>query len=70
MALAKFMLKTLPGIDRPAIAALTPTRRSETVFLDLGANAECDADNLVQFAVMGRCTPARCSGSPSPRSVC
>jgi glycerol-3-phosphate acyltransferase PlsX len=53
MALAKFMLKTLPGIDRPAIAALTPTRRSETVFLDLGANAECDADNLVQFAVMG-----------------
>ena len=43
-----------PARDRPAaIAALTPTRRSETVFLDLGANAECDADNLVQFAVMG-----------------
>jgi glycerol-3-phosphate acyltransferase PlsX len=53
MALSKFVLKTLPGIDRPAIASLMPTRRSEAVFLDLGANAECDAANLVQFAVMG-----------------
>ncbi len=53
MALAKFVLKTLPGIERPAIASLMPTRRRETVFLDLGANAECDAANLVQFAVMG-----------------
>jgi len=53
MALAKFVLKTLPGIERPAIASLMPSRRSETVFLDLGANAECDAENLVQFAVMG-----------------
>jgi glycerol-3-phosphate acyltransferase PlsX len=53
MVLAKFVLKTLPGIDRPAIASLMPTRRGETVFLDLGANAACDADNLVQFAVMG-----------------
>jgi glycerol-3-phosphate acyltransferase PlsX len=53
MALAKFVLKTLPGIERPAIASLMPTRRSAAVFLDLGANAECDAANLVQFAVMG-----------------
>ena len=53
MALAKFGLKTLPGIERPAIGSLMPTRRRETVFLDLGANAECDAENLVQFAVMG-----------------
>lgn len=53
MALSKFVLKTLPGIGRPAIAALMPSRRSETVFLDLGANAECDAADLVQFAVMG-----------------
>jgi phosphate acyltransferase len=53
MALAKFVLRTLPGIERPAIATLMPSRRSETVFLDLGANAECDAENLVQFAVMG-----------------
>lgn len=53
MALSKFVLKTLPGIERPAIGALMPTRKRETVFLDLGANAECDAENLVQFAVMG-----------------
>lgn len=53
MALSKFGLKTLPGIERPAIASVMPTRSSSTVFLDLGANAECDAENLVQFAVMG-----------------
>ncbi len=53
MALAKFALKTLPGIERPAIATLMPTRRAEAVVLDLGANTECDAANLVQFAVMG-----------------
>jgi glycerol-3-phosphate acyltransferase PlsX len=53
MALSKFVLKTLPGIERPAIGSLMPTKRRETVFLDLGANAECDAENLVQFAVMG-----------------
>ncbi len=53
MALAKFMLKTLPGIERPAICSVMPTRTTPTVFLDLGANAECDAENLVQFAVMG-----------------
>ena len=53
MAMAKIVLKTLPGIDRPAIATLFPTRRGETVMLDLGANVECDAENLVQFALMG-----------------
>src|SRR5207244_7487648 len=53
MAIAKFVLKTLPGIDRPAIAAFFPTRRGESVMLDLGANIECDAENLVQFALMG-----------------
>ena len=53
MAMAKMALKTLPGIDRPAIAAVFPTRRSESVMLDLGANVECDADNLMQFSVMG-----------------
>ncbi len=53
MALAKHVLKTLPGIDRPAIATYFPTTRGESVMLDLGANVECDADNLVQFAVMG-----------------
>ncbi|MQX35252.1 phosphate acyltransferase PlsX [Roseospira navarrensis] len=53
MAMAKLVLRTLPGIERPAIAALMPTQRGDCVMLDLGANAECDADNLVQFAIMG-----------------
>jgi len=53
MAMAKFALKMLPGIDRPAIASFFPTRRGESVMLDLGANIECDAENLVQFALMG-----------------
>jgi len=53
MAIAKFVLRTLPGIDRPAIASFLPTMRGETVMLDLGANIEVDANNLVEFAVMG-----------------
>lgn len=53
MAMGKFVLRTVPGIDRPAIATYMPTRRGEAVMLDLGANVECDENNLVQFAVMG-----------------
>jgi glycerol-3-phosphate acyltransferase PlsX len=53
MAMAKFVLKTMPGIDRPAIASYFPTSRGESVMLDLGANVSCDATNLCQFAVMG-----------------
>lgn len=53
MAIAKFVLKTLPGIDRPAITAFYPTQKGEACMLDLGANLQCDAKNLVQFAVMG-----------------
>jgi len=53
MAMAKYVLKTLPGIDRPAIATFFPTSRGESVMLDLGANVDSDAENLVQFAVMG-----------------
>lgn len=53
MAMAKVVLRTLPGIDRPAIAGLGPTMRGRFVMLDLGANVECTADNLVQFALMG-----------------
>jgi glycerol-3-phosphate acyltransferase PlsX len=53
MAMARFSLKMFPGIDRPAMASLVPTRRGESVMLDLGANIECDAENLVQFALMG-----------------
>lgn len=53
MALAKFILRTMQGIDRPALASLIPTSRGESVMLDLGANVECDENNLVQFAIMG-----------------
>lgn len=53
MAMAKVVLRTLPGIDRPALLSFFPTLRGESVMLDLGANIECDASNLVQFAVMG-----------------
>ena len=53
MAISKVVLRPLPGIDRPAIAGVFPTLRGESVVLDLGANIDCDANNLVQFAVMG-----------------
>jgi len=53
MAMSKLVLKTLPGISRPAIAGVIPTRRGESVFLDLGANIECGPENLIEFALMG-----------------
>jgi len=54
MAMSKLALRTMPGIDRPALAALLPTLGdNDLVMLDLGANTECDTRNLVQFAVMG-----------------
>lgn len=53
MGMAKLILKMVQGIDRPAIASLIPTKKSPIVMLDLGANSECNAENLVQFAVMG-----------------
>jgi phosphate acyltransferase len=54
MAMAKLALRTMPGIDRPALAAFFPTLGdNDVVLLDLGANTECDARNLIQFAVMG-----------------
>ena len=55
MAMSKLIMRALPGIDRPAICGLFPTRRGETCMLDLGANAVCDARNLVEFAIMGEC---------------
>ncbi|CAM3156091.1 phosphate acyltransferase [Pseudomonas floridensis] len=53
MALSRFVLKTLPGIDRPAMIAAIPTRTGYCQLLDLGANVDCSADTLYQFAVMG-----------------
>ena len=66
MAMAKFVLKTLPGIDRPAMASFFPTQRGESVMLDLGANAECQPENLVQFAVMGAVFARAILGLPEP----
>lgn len=53
MGIAKFVLKTLPGIDRPAISTTIPSVTGHTHMLDLGANVDCSADHLFQFAVMG-----------------
>lgn len=53
MAMSKFMLRTMEGIDRPALVGTFPTLRGQCVVLDLGANVECDANNLVEFAIMG-----------------
>ncbi len=68
MAMAKLALRTMPGIDRPALAALLPTLGdSDLVMLDLGANTECDAQNLVQFAVMGSAYARTVLGLKRPR---
>jgi glycerol-3-phosphate acyltransferase PlsX len=53
MAIAKFVLKTIPGIDRPAIISPVPSKTGHTHVLDLGANVDCTAEHLFQFAVMG-----------------
>ncbi len=66
MAMAKLALRTLPGINRPAIASTFPTQRGESVMLDLGANTVCDADNLVQFAVMGAAFARSIQGQRRP----
>ncbi len=53
MAITRFVLKTLPGIDRPAILSVLPSQSGGTYVLDLGANVDCSAENLLQFAIMG-----------------
>ena len=68
MAMSKLALRTMPGIDRPALAALLPTLGdNDLVMLDLGANTECDAQNLVQFAVMGAAYARVVLDLPRPR---
>ena len=68
MAMSKLALRTMPGIDRPALAALLPTLgNNDVIMLDLGANTECDAQNLVQFAVMGAAYSRCVLGIASPR---
>lgn len=67
MGTAKFVLKTLPGIERPAICAALPTRHGVVYTLDLGANAECTPQHLLQFAIMGAmlCTAVEGKVNPS-----
>jgi glycerol-3-phosphate acyltransferase PlsX len=68
MAMSKLALRTMPGIDRPALAALLPTLgETDVIMLDLGANTECDAQNLVQFAVMGAAYARTVLSLSSPR---
>jgi phosphate acyltransferase len=67
MATARFVLKTLPGIDRPAIVSAIPSANGHVHMLDLGANAECSAEMLVQFAVMGCALVTAVYGIERPR---
>lgn len=67
MATARFVLKTLPGIDRPAIVQTLPALRGHTHVLDLGANVDCTPEQLVQFAVMGSIMVTALEGTPRPR---
>ena len=66
MAIARFVLKTLPGIDRPAIASQLPTQRGATLVLDLGANVNCSSEQLVQFAAMGSALASAVDGIERP----
>ena len=66
MGTAKFVLKTLPGIDRPAICAVLPTRTGKVYALDLGANADCTPEHLQQFAIMGATLVRALEDKPHP----
>jgi len=68
MAISRFVLKMLPGIERPAIASFLPTHEGQVCMLDLGANVDCSADHLFQFAVMGSCLVTS-SGGPTFPSI-
>jgi glycerol-3-phosphate acyltransferase PlsX len=66
MALSKIVIKTLPGIDRPAMCAIMPSARGDVVMLDLGANLACDPRNLVEFALLGDMFARTVLGLTSP----
>lgn len=67
MVAAKLAIGATPGIDRPALAAVFPNRRGRTVVLDVGANVDCRAEHLCQFAVMGHFYAEEVIGTPQPR---
>jgi glycerol-3-phosphate acyltransferase PlsX len=66
MAISRFVLKTLPEIERPAICSMLPTRNGHTHVLDLGANVDCTAEHLLQFGVMGATLVSSIEGKASP----
>ncbi len=66
MAVARFVIKMLPGVDRPAICTKLPTMNGHCHVLDLGANVDCDAEALFQFAVMGSVVASAVDGLSSP----
>jgi len=66
MATARYVLKTIPGIDRPAIASYLPTRKGQVCMLDLGANTDCNAEHLLQFALMGSTLVTALEHKPNP----
>ncbi len=66
MATARFVLKTLPGIDRPALAAVMPTIKGHTLVLDMGANVDCTAEHLLQFGIMGAMLVSAVDPNPNP----
>ena len=67
LATARFVLGMVPGIDRPAIVSAVPAAHGHTVMLDLGANPDCTAEHLVQFAVMGSVIASDLHGVDRPR---
>jgi len=67
MAIARFVLKTLPGVDRPAIVYSLPSMSGHTHVLDLGANVDCLAEHLFEFAVMGSVLASAVDNNPHPR---
>ena len=66
MATARYVLKTIPGIDRPAIASYLPTKKGQICMLDLGANTDCTAEHLLQFALMGSTLVTALEHKPDP----
>ncbi len=67
MALSRFVLKMLPGIDRPAIITAIPSRKGDSYMLDLGANVDCSAEHLLQFAIMGSVMTQAVAGVAEPK---
>ena len=67
MVISTVLMKTIKGINRPAIASIFPTKKSETLMLDLGANIECDVKNILDFAIMGNIFSKTVLGIKKPK---